>query len=71
MNVTSTKAEIFAIRCKINYAVYLQDVTYIVIITGAIPAAKWIFNMFIHSYQPHYIAILKDLRFFQIRTPTT
>ena len=44
MNVTSTEAELFAIRCGINHAVHLQNITWIIVITDAIPAAKWIFD---------------------------
>ena len=63
-NVNSTKAELFTIRCEINYAIHLQNVTHIIIITDAIPAARKIFNMSVHPYQLHSITILKDLKKF-------
>lgn len=64
MNMTSTKAKIFAIRCGINHIIHLQNVTQIVVITNAILAAKQIFNSSVYPYQLHSIAILKDLKEF-------
>jgi len=60
MNATSIKAKFFTTRCGINHAVQLQDISCIIIITDAIPAAKQIFNISIHLYQLHSIAISKD-----------
>ena len=64
MNVNSIKAKLFAIRCRINQAIQIWNVSQIVIITDAIPAVKQIFDISVHSYQLHFIAILKDLREF-------
>jgi len=64
MNITSTKAELFTIRCSINCTTQMQDIAHIIVITDDIPAVKYIFNMFIHPYQLHSIAISKDLRGF-------
>jgi len=64
MNITSSKAKLFAIRCGINHATQLQDVSQIVVITDAILAARKIFDSFIHPYQLHSIIISKDLRAF-------
>ena len=50
MNITSTKAELFVIRYSINHMPQLQDITHIVVITDAIPAAKWIFDISIYSH---------------------
>jgi len=49
-NVNFTKAELFAIRYRINHTTHLQDVNCIIIITDAIPATKQIFNTSIHLY---------------------
>ena len=69
MNIMSTKAELFTIRCGINCTTQIQDVAHIIIITDAIPAAKHIFNIFIHLYQLHSIAISNDLKgFFSINS---
>ena len=48
INVTSSKAELFAIRCNINYATQLQDISHIIIITNAIPVARKISDLNIH-----------------------
>ena len=64
MNITSIEAKLFAIRCGINHAVQLQDVTHIIVITDVIPAAKWIFDSSVHLYQLYSITISKDLRCF-------
>jgi len=48
MNITFTKAELFAIRCGINYTTQMQDIVYIIIITDTISAAKHIFDTSIH-----------------------
>ena len=50
MNVTSIEAKLFTIRCGINYAIHLQDITCIIIITDAILDTKHIFNMSIYLY---------------------
>ena len=42
----------------------MQDITHIIVITNVISTTKYIFNMFIHLYQLHSIAIFKDLRCF-------
>jgi len=69
INVTMTKAELFAIRCWINQAVQIMDMSHI-IITNSIHLANWIFNPSIHLYQQQSIAILKDLRLFFNKQPS-
>ena len=64
MNVTSMEAELFSIRYRINHAVQLQDIICIIVITNAITAAKWIFDLSVHPYQLHSIVISKNLRYF-------
>ena len=64
INVTLTKAELFAIRYGINQAIQIPEVTYIIIITDAIHLAQCIFDFIIHPYQLQSIAIVKDLRIF-------
>lgn len=64
MSITSTEAELFTIRCRINCTIHLQDITHIIIITDAIQATKWIFNISVHLHQLHSITILKNLRNF-------
>jgi len=63
--VTSTEAELFAIRCGINQACSIDSVSKIIVITGSIHAAKKIFDSESHPYQLHSAAILSELqRFF-------
>ena len=59
--VTSTEAELFAIRCGINQACSKDNVSKIIVVTDSIHAAKKIFNGDSHSYQLHSIAILREL----------
>jgi len=50
VNVTSTEAELFAIRYEINQAIQVPDVSYIIVITDAIYVVQCIFNSTIHPY---------------------
>jgi len=40
INITMTKAELFAIRCRINQVIYIANMLYIIVITDAIHLAK-------------------------------
>ena len=59
--VTSTEAELFAIRCGINQACSNDIVFKIIIVTDSIHTAKKIFDSESHSYQLHTAAILCEL----------
>jgi len=61
VNVTSTKAELFAIRCRINQVVQVTDVLHIIVITDAVYSARCIFDSSSHLQS---IAIAQDLRAF-------
>jgi len=50
MNITSTEAELFSIRCGINQAVKLPNISQIIIITDIILAARHIFDLSTHSF---------------------
>ena len=66
VNVISTEAKLFAIRCSINQATYLFNVKYIFVIMDSIHATKRIFDSSSHPYQIHSVAISGELReFFQ------
>jgi len=65
--VTSTEAELFAIRCGINQASNREDISKIIIVTDSIHVAKKIFNPSLHPYQIHAVAILNKLHKFFIR----
>ena len=62
--VTSTEAELFAIRCGINQACSIENVSKIIIVMDFILAAKKIFNSESHPFQIHTSAILSELRKF-------
>ena len=59
--VTSTEAELFAIRYDINQACIKENVSKIIVVTDSIHAAKKIFNSKLHPYQTHTTAILSKL----------
>jgi len=63
INITTTEAELFVIRCGINQATNLQDISKIIIITDSIHSAK-VFKYLLHSYQIHTVAISYELRRF-------
>ena len=65
-NVTSTKAELFAIRCGINQAVNLLGISKIIVITDSIHAVKKIFDLINHPYQLQLAAISEELEKFFI-----
>ena len=51
VNVTLTEAKLFVIWCRINQAIQVLNVFYIVVITNAIYAALYIFNFTVYPYQ--------------------
>ena len=67
--VTSTEAELFAIRCGINQACSKENISKIIVVTDSIHAAKKIFNSNSHPYQLHSIAILRELQEFFSSNP--
>ena len=62
--VSSTEAELFAIRCSINQACIKENISKIIIITDSIHVAKKIFDSKLHPFQTHTLAILSKLRHF-------
>jgi len=58
INVTSTEAELFAIRCRINQAVQILDVSHIMVITDAIHSVRHLFDLITHPNQIQLIAIV-------------
>jgi len=59
--VMSTEAELFTIRCSINQASLIDNISKIIIVTDSIHAARKIFNISLYPYQIHTAAILEDL----------
>ena len=64
VNITSSKAKLFAIRCNINQAVLLHETSRIIIVTDSIHVAKKVFNPSSHSLQKQSTLILSELRGF-------
>ena len=62
--VTTTEVELFVIRCGINQACGINNMSKIIMVTDSIHAAKKIFDSRSHSYQIHSAAILSELRIF-------
>ena len=62
--VTSTEAELFAIRCGINQALSVNYISKIIIVTNSIHVARKIFDPLSHSCQIHTVAILEELHHF-------
>ena len=64
VNVSTTEAKLFTIRCGINQAVGISNINCIVIITDLLHATKRIFDSLLYSYQIHSAAISRELREF-------
>ena len=64
INITTIKAELFAIRCGINQAVANSDINHIVVVTDFLHATKRIFNSSVHPYQIHSAVISQEIREF-------
>ena len=72
LNITSTEAELVAIRCSINQATNHDFISTIIIVTDLIHIAKKIFDPFSHPFQKHVVSILtilKKLCFFFFHHP--
>ena len=66
VNVTSTEAELFTIKCSINQATNIPGISKIIIITNSIHVARLIFDSSVHSFQVYLAVISKELRKFFI-----
>ena len=64
VNVMTTKAKLFTIRCSINQATNLNSINKIVIIIDSIHATKKVFDSSSHPYQIHAVVISNKLRKF-------
>ena len=64
INITSSEAEFFAIRCGINQATHLHSISKVIVVTDSIHVAKKIFEPSSHLLQKHVAFILNDLREF-------
>jgi len=66
VNITSTEAKLFTIRCGINQTTNLLGILKIIVITDSIHAARLTFNSFVHFSQVYLAVISKELRKFFI-----
>ena len=64
VNVMSTKAEPFAIRCDINQVTHIFNMNWIIIIIDSIYTTKRIFDLSSHLYQQQSVSISYKLREF-------
>jgi len=64
VNITSSEAEFFAIRCGINQVVLSHDTSRIIIVTDSIHVAKKMFDPSLYSLQKQSTLILSELREF-------
>ena len=72
VNVITTEAKLFAIRCGINQATNLQGISKIIIVTDSIHSAEKIFDYSLYSCQIHTVAISQELRrFFNSNSDST
>ena len=67
--ITSTEAELFAIRCSINQACSNKAINKIIVVTDSIHTAKKIFDSSSHPFQHHSALILSELQSFFISSP--
>ena len=51
VHVTSTEAELFAIRCGINQSLRFNNISKIIVITNSIHVVKKIFDLSVYPYQ--------------------
>ena len=61
VHITSTEAELFAIRCSINQASNFNNMSKIIVVTNFIHVTRKIFELFVHPYQIQSAAILSNL----------
>jgi len=50
INIMTTKAKLFTIRCGINQAICFSNISQIIVISNSIYAARRIFDSLLHSY---------------------
>jgi len=70
INVTSSEAEFFTIRCGINHAVLSQEISKIIVVTDSIYIIKKIFDLSLYMLQKQAAFILSELREFFNCHPT-
>ena len=69
VNITTTEAKLFTIRCGINQATSIPDIAKIIIITDSLHAVQRIFDSSSHPFQVYSVFILTELRRFFLCEP--
>ena len=64
INVTTTKAKLFAIQCSINQAVANFNTNHIVVITDSLHTARRIFDFSVYPHQIYSAVIFQELKEF-------
>ena len=64
INITSTKTELFTIRCSINQAIQSPNINYIIVVIHSMHTTKRIFDSSIYLYQIYLFNISKKLKEF-------
>ena len=64
VNITTTKAELFTIRCGINQVTTLFSISNIIVLMDSIHVARRIFDSLSHSSQLYTATISAELRIF-------
>jgi len=64
LNITSTEAELFSIRCGINQVTNNCTISKIIVVMDSIHVVQEIFDLSSHPFQKHLLSILKDLQTF-------
>ena len=64
INITTAKAELFAIQCSINQVITNYNIKNIIVIIDSLYIVRRIFDSSTHSYQIYSVAIFIELREF-------
>jgi len=64
LNITSTEAKLFSIRCGINQVTNNSTISKIIVVMDSIHVVQEIFDLSSHPFQKHLLSILKDLQTF-------
>ena len=64
VNITSSEAEFFALRCGINHVTLSHEISKIIIVADSIHVARKIFDPSLHMLQKQSIFVLSKLREF-------
>ena len=64
VNITNIEVELFTIRCGINQATCIDNISKIIVVTDSICTVKKIFDLSVHPFQVQSAAVLSNLCYF-------